>query len=164
MTERASTRPVSTAKRRKFLVVADGTPESEVAIHFASLRATHTDGIVTLLAVIDPGEVGSQWLGVQSIMREEARGEAEALLHRLATHVHDYAGIIPELVIREGRLSEELHKLVEEDKDIAIVVLASSTAKDDPGPLVTMVSKNGFPIPVTIVPGALTEEAVQALA
>lgn len=163
MTETAS-RPVSAAKRRKFLVVADGTPESEIAIHFASLRAKHTNGVVTLLAVLGPPDAAGQWLGVQNIMREEARSEAEAVLHKLAAHVNDYAGIIPELVIREGRIADELHKFIEEDKDIAILVLAASTAKDGPGPLVSLIAAGGFPIPVTVVPGTLTEEAIQALA
>lgn len=164
MTESASPRAVSAPKRRKFLVVADGTPESEIAIHFASLRAKHTNGVVTLLAVLGPRDAAGQWLGVQNIMREEARSEAEAALHKLATNVNNFAGIMPELVIREGRLAEELLKLIDEDKDIAILVLASGLGKDGPGPLVSTVGAKGFPIPVTVVPGTLTEEAVQALA
>ncbi|MDR3500719.1 MAG: universal stress protein [Parvibaculum sp.] len=164
MTESAAPRAISPRKARKFLVVADGTPESEVAIHFASLRAQHTNGVVTLLAVVPPADSASQWLGVQNLMREEARSEAEAVLHKLAAHVNDYAGIMPELVIREGRLADELHRFIEEDKDIAILVLASGAGKDGPGPLVSTIGNKGFPIPVTVVPGTLTEEAVRALA
>lgn len=160
-------RPVAPPKRRKFLVVVDGTPESEVALHFASLRASHTSGVVTLLAVIEPGEASQQWLGVQNIMKEEAREEAEELLHRLAAHVNEYAGIMPELVIREGRRAEQVMQLIAEDKDIAILVLAAGLGKEGPGPLVTMVasaSEKAFPIPVTVVPGNLTEEAIRTLA
>jgi nucleotide-binding universal stress UspA family protein len=154
-------------KRRKFLVIVDGTPESEVAIHFASLRASHTGGVVTLLAVIEPGEASQQWLGVKNIMREEAREEAEELLHRLAAHVNEYAGIMPELIIREGRRDEQVMQLIREDKDVAILVLAAGTGKEGPGPLVSMVasaSEKAFPIPVTVVPGDLTEEALRSLA
>lgn len=156
-------------KPRKFLVIADGTPESEIALHFASLRALHTNGVVTLLAVIEPGEASQQWLGVKNIMQEEAREEAEELLHRLATHVHDYVGIMPELLIREGRRDEQLMQLIKEDKDIAILVLATGTGpgKESPGPLVSMVasaSDKAFPIPVTVVPGHLSEEAIRLLA
>ncbi|MGB6087483.1 universal stress protein [Parvibaculum sp.] len=154
-------------KPRKFLVIADGTPESEVALHFASLRALHTNGVVTILAVIEPGEASQQWLGVKNIMQEEARAEAEELLHRLATHVHDYAGIMPELLIREGRRDEQLMQLIKEDRDIAILVLATGSGKEGPGPLVSMVaaaSDKAFPIPVTVVPGTLSEEALRLLA
>lgn len=163
MTEPNMTEPHAAAKRRKFLVVADGTPESEIAIHFASLRARHTNGVVTLFTAIDPGESAQQWLGVQNIMREEARAEAESVLHKLAAHVNDYAGIMPELVIREGRLAEELLKFIAEDKDVAILVLAAGTGKDGPGPLVSTIAGKGFPIPVTVVPGILSEDAIQAL-
>lgn len=152
------------ARRRKFLVVADGTPESEIAIHFASLRALHTSGVVTLFSVVDLGEAAQQWLGVQNLMREEARAEAEATLHKLAAHVNEYAGIMPELVIREGRLAEELLKFIAEDTNIAILVLAAGTGKEGPGPLVSTIAGKGFPIPVTVVPDTLTEEAIQALA
>jgi nucleotide-binding universal stress UspA family protein len=162
-----SGRSAAPKKRRKFLVVVDGTPESEVAIHFASLRACHTNGVVTLLAVIEPGEASQQWLGVKNIMQEEARAEAEELLHRLAAHVNEYAGIMPELIIREGRRAEQVMQLIAEDKDIAILVLAAGLGKEGPGPLVTMVasaSEKAFPIPVTVVPGNLTEEALRSLA
>jgi nucleotide-binding universal stress UspA family protein len=153
-----------TVKRRKFLVVADGTAESEIAIHFASLRAKHTNGVVTLLAVLAPPDANGQWLGVQNIMREEARAEAEAVLHKLATHVNEYAGIIPELVIREGRLNDELPKFIAEDKNVAILVLAAGANKDGPGPLISLTISADFPIPVTVVPGILTEDMIQALA
>ncbi len=153
--------------RRKFLVIVDGTPESEIAIHFASLRACHTNGVVTLLAVLEPGEASQQWLGVKNIMKEEAREEAEKLLHRLAAQVNEFAGIIPELLIREGRRVEQVMQLITEDRNIAILVLAAGLGKEGPGPLVSRVASDAeqaFPIPVTVVPGNLTEEAIRSLA
>ena len=163
MNDTAST-PAS--RRRKFLVIVDETPECDVAIHFASLRAKHTNGTVTLLYVIEPKDQ-QQWLGVQNIMRDEARAEAESLLHRYAERVNEYSGSMPELIIREGRRAEQMKAIIQEDPGIAILVLASGTGKDGPGPLVTLIAKgsdSGIAIPVTIVPGSLTEEAIQALA
>jgi len=151
---------------RKFLAVVDGTPEAEVALHFASRRAKHTGGGVTLLAVLEPGDF-QHWLGVKNIMMEEARAEAENLLHRLAAQVNDYAGITPELVIREGKRPEQIKQLIEEDHAIAVLVLGAGTGTEGPGPLVTLVAGGGdeaFRIPVTIVPGSLTQEEVHALA
>src|SRR3546814_3383075 len=46
---------------------------------------------ISLLAVLAPPDANGQWLGVQNIMREEARAEAEAVLHKLAAHVNEYA-------------------------------------------------------------------------
>jgi hypothetical protein len=57
-------------------------------------------------------------------------------------------------------------KLIEEDDDIGILVLAAATGKEGPGPLVSSVAKTAgaFPIPVAIVPGHLNDEALEALA
>src|SRR5271157_2401134 len=51
---------------RKFLVVVDKTAEAPVALRFATRRAQHTGGRVTLLCVAEPGEF-QQWRGVEEI-------------------------------------------------------------------------------------------------
>ena len=77
---------------------------------------------------------------------------------------NDLAGIIPELVILHGRTADCLIELIRNDRDISILVLAAGTAKEGPGPLVSMVAgASQYPIPVTIVPGALSDEAVDQL-
>lgn len=148
---------------RKFLVVVDKTPESGVALRFATRRAQHTGGRVTLLCAATPGEF-QQWRGVEEIMRDEAHAEAEALLHAAAKTVNELAGILPELVIRHGRVTECLLQLLKEDKDISILVLAAGTAKEGPGPLVAMFGGAVQAIPVTIVPGNFSEAQIDALA
>ena len=148
---------------RKFLVVIDKTPESVVALRFATRRAQHTGGRVTLLCAASPGEF-QQWRGVEEIMRDEAHAEAEALLHNAAKLVNDLAGILPELVILHGRVTDCLVQLLKEDKDISILVLASGIAKEGPGPLVSMFGNTVQSIPVTIVPGNFTDAQIDALA
>ena len=148
---------------RKFLVVVDRTPECAVALRFATRRAQHTGGRVTLLCAATPGEF-QQWRGVEEIMRDEAHAEAEALLHTAAKVVNELAGILPELVILHGRVTDCLPQLLREDKDISILVLASATGKEGPGPLVSMFGSAVQSIPVTIVPGNFTEAQIDALA
>ncbi|HSZ10587.1 MAG TPA: universal stress protein [Rhizomicrobium sp.] len=149
---------------RKFLVVIDSTPECRVALRFATRRAQHTKGRVTLLCVAKSADF-QQWRGVQQIMRDEAHQEAENLLYDAAKVPNELAGIIPELVIKHGRTAECLLELIRDDRDISILVLAAGTAKEGPGPLVSAVAdKSQYPIPVTIVPGALSDEAVDQLA
>ncbi len=149
---------------RKFLVVVDKTPEAKVAIRFATRRAQHTGGRVTLLCVAALADF-QQWRGVEEIMKDEAHQEAEALIHDAAKTVNELSGIISELVIAEGRAMEALMELLKSDRDISILVLASSTAKEGPGPLVaTVATAAHYPIPVTIVPGSLTDAEIDALA
>lgn len=148
---------------RKFLVVVDKTPECMVALRFATRRAQHTGGRVTLMCAASPGEF-QQWRGVEEIMRDEAHAEAEGLLHHAAKLVNDLAGILPELVILHGRVTDCLPQLLKDDRDISILVLASGTAKEGPGPLVSMFSNAVQSIPVTIVPGNFTDAQIDALA
>ena len=72
----------------------------------------------------------------------------------------------PEVVIREGTLVEQIHKLIDEDQDIAILILAASGAKEGPGPLVQSIAgrAGAFPIPVTIVPHTLTDADIISIA
>ena len=86
---------------RKFLVVIDKTPECAVALRFATRRAQHTGGRVTLMCAATLPDF-QQWRGVEEIMRDEAHAEAEALLHEAAKTVNELAGILPELVIPYG--------------------------------------------------------------
>lgn len=151
--------------RRKFLAIVDETPECERAIAYAGRRAKTTGGALVLLFVIDSADF-QQWLGVEQIMREEARNAASAALNAQAATVREVIGLEPELVIREGVPVEEIHKLIEEDQDIAILVLAAGNAKEGPGPLVSSVAGKGaaFPIPVTVVPLSLSDEDIESLA
>jgi nucleotide-binding universal stress UspA family protein len=152
--------------RRKFLVVVDETSEADRAIVYAAKRAERTNGIATLLYVIAPGDF-QHWLGVEDIMRAEARENAENYLEKAADRVRSVARTEPELVVREGNRSDEILALIEEDADIAILVLAAGSGSEGPGPLVSAIAGKGaasFPIPVTIVPATLDDESIAALA
>ncbi|MDM9619305.1 universal stress protein UspA [Rhizobium sp. AC44/96] len=151
--------------RRKFMAVIDDTPECQRAVHYAGRRAKNSNGGLVLVYVIPDGDF-QQWLGVEEIMRAEAREEAEAVVAKSAQLVRETIGIEPEVVIREGSAAEQINAVIEEDRDIAILVLAASSAKEGPGPLVSSVAGRGaaFPIPVTVLPDTLTDEELDALA
>ena len=75
-------------------------------------------------------------------------------------------GIEPELLIREGKPTEVVLKLLEEDPNIRILVLATGTGSEGPGPLVSSFSGKLLPhlsIPVTLVPGHLAIEDIDAI-
>lgn len=152
--------------RRKFLAVIDDTPECSRAVIYAARRAERTSGGLTMVYVIEPSDF-QHWIGVENIMRAEAMDEAESTLARFADIARRHASIEPELVIREGGRAEQIRALIEEDEDIAILVLAAGVDKEGPGPLVSsMAGRHAatFPIPITIVPGSLTDEDIAAIA
>lgn len=146
------------------MAVIDDTPECNRAVHYAGMRAKNSNGGLVLLYVIADGDF-QQWLGVEEIMRAEAREEAEATLAKVAQTVRENIGIEPEIVIREGIATEQIHAVIEDDRDIAILVLAAGSAKEGPGPLVSSIAGKAaaFPIPVTVIPDMLTDEEIDAL-
>lgn len=150
--------------QRKFLIVVDGSPEGHAALRFAARRAHGTGGKVDLLLVIEP-ESQNHWLGVGSLMKEEAQAEAEAILGECADLVEMLGGERPKTHIRHGALAEEIGGLIDEDKTISTLVLAAGVGSNGPGPLVSAIGsgKSGFHIPVTIVPGDLSDDEIDGL-
>jgi nucleotide-binding universal stress UspA family protein len=149
----------------KYLVIIDDSPECDRAVYYASRRASRNGAGVVMLLVIEPHDRHQQWLGVADIMKAEAYEAADQKLSEFAGRANGVAGITPERVIRDGDTSEEILKLIDEDEDIATLVLAAAAGKDGPGPLVAGVGKmaGSYPIPVTIVPGHLGDEDLDAL-
>jgi len=150
----------------KFLVVIDDTPECDRAVYFAARRAVRTGVKVLMLHVIKTQDTNQQWLGVAELMLAEAHDEANILFDKYATVATGITGIVPERVIREGETAAEILKLIEEDEDIALLVLGAGGGAEGPGPLVTSLAKTAgnYPIPVAIVPGHLTDEDLDAMA
>ena len=149
--------------QRKFLVIADDSPEFQAALRFACRRARSTGGHVALLRVIEPA-VFEHWRGV----RDEI--EPEAVLHKMAEFVIAETGAPPEFIILHAdNTRAALRKVISEDPAIKILVLASSVGGRGPGPLVSSIAKDGVKwgtrkVPVTVVPGDLTDEEIADLA
>ena len=149
---------------RKFLVVLDDSRECLNAIRFAAMRAAKTGGGVEILAVIPPEEF-NHWIGVGDIMREEARERIEVHFEVFAKWMRDRQGLEPELVIREGEPVPEILSQIKDDPEIGILVLGAGIENKGPGPLITQLTKSAgsLPSPMTIVPGDLSKERLEAL-
>jgi len=151
---------------RTFLVVVDETPEMRVAVRYACRRAAKSGGRVAMVHVSEPAGF-REWMGVTKLIREEARQEAEMIVQRMAAEVEQLSGAMPVLYFREGDRREEVMKLIEEEPGISILVLAAATGAKGPGPLIAaltgrFVSK--LRVPVTIVPGHLSDADIEHIA
>lgn len=150
---------------RVFLVVVDDSDEMRVALHFACRRARRTGGRIALLHVTDRADF-QHWASVGDLMRQEAREEGEQLLQSLSAEVLEWSGNYPVLYIREGDVREELVSLIEGEPMISILVLAASGGQSGPGPIITyLLGKKARQnrIPITIVPGNLSDEEILEL-
>ncbi|MFT5346926.1 MAG: nucleotide-binding universal stress UspA family protein, partial [Dinoroseobacter sp.] len=123
-----------------------------------------TGGGVVILSVIPPDDF-NHWIGVGDIMRAEARERIEAHFEVFAKWMRDKQGVDPQLVIREGEPVEEILAQVREDDDVGVLVLGAAIDGKGPGPLVTAMTKNAgaLPMPITIVPGDLSKERLEAI-
>ena len=149
---------------RKFLVVLDDSKECLNAMRFAAMRAAKTGGGVEVLSIIPPEEF-NHWIGVGDLMRAEARERIEVHFEVFAKWMRDRQGVNPSLVIKEGDVVPEILAQISEVPEIGILVLGASTDKKGPGPIVTQLSKNAgsLPIPITVVPGDLSKERLEAI-
>jgi len=149
---------------RKFLVVLDDSKECLNAIRFAAMRAAKSGGGVEVLSIIPPEEF-NHWIGVADLMRAEAKERIEVHFEVFAKWMRDKQGIDPSLVIREGEVVPEILAQISDDPEIGVLVLGASTDKKGPGPIVTQLSKNAgsLPIPITVVPGDLSKERLEAI-
>jgi nucleotide-binding universal stress UspA family protein len=153
---------------RKLLVIVDESPEVEGALFYAAGRVSHAGGQIVLLYVIEPEN--QFWDAVRQVQLDEQTNKARALfrLFRRKLANAGYDKVVVEEVIREGKLVDAILQQIEEDEDVAVLILGASIEATGPGPLVsslgTGVTAGKFPIPITIVPGDLSLEEIQALA
>jgi nucleotide-binding universal stress UspA family protein len=150
---------------RVFLIVVDATAELRAALRFACNRAKKTNGRVALLYVLEPADF-QQWMAVESLIQQERREEAERLLQDLSAQVNEIAGTMPMVYVREGERGEQIMKLIDEEPSISVLVLGAGAGAEGPGPLVNhLVGKMSgkLRVPITVVPGRLNDEQIDAL-
>jgi len=152
-------------KHPVFLVVVDESEEMHHALRFACGRAKAVDGKVALMYCIAPADF-EYWAGVGELMRAEAREEAEAKMAIHASYAQDLTGELPVLYVREGDARDELLALIDEEEQISLLVLGADTKSETAGPLINFLMAKGAArcrVPITVVPGNLTDAQIDAL-
>tara|TARA_B100000963_G_scaffold13012_1_gene10045 strand:- start:120 stop:605 length:486 start_codon:yes stop_codon:yes gene_type:complete len=156
----------STSKphKRIFLVVADNTSEMHQALYYAARRAATANGEVALFRCVEPLE-GQLWGGVSKIMETEAEQESKRLLLELSSYCEKLGTAKPKTYLKKGNTSDELIRLINTEKRISVLVLGASVETGNPGPLINFVMNSSFEsrVPITIVPGNLTDEQIDDL-
>ncbi len=152
-----------TPGRVKFLVCVDQRPQSRVAARYASMRARNTGGRLALLHVLEPAEF-QHWMAVGDVMEEERRLEAEMLVQSVSTEVRELVGSVPEVVLREGDIGEEILAQVEDDPTIDLLVVGAAAPDDKRFSLITFLAGKlvgNLSIPLVVVPSNLTDAQIE---
>lgn len=149
---------------RTYLVVIDDSPEASLALRFAARRAARTGGGVAVLAIIPPQDFVA-FGGVQATIEAEAREHAEQLVAAAADAVTQEANVTPEILIKSGKPAEVVRDVIDGNKDIAALVLATASS-GAPGPLVAHFTGHDagkLACPVMLVPGGIDISRLDAL-
>lgn len=160
-----SMRPEEPSRTANVLVVVDDTAECDRALYFATKMAARIGAGIILLAL--PGELPFRdWLGVGELIEDEEADRFRQALAAASERVCRIASVNVRGLVRFGPRSEQVGKLVKEERSISFLVLAASSGTEGPGPLVsTLVGKNAgaFPVPIVIVPETMTDDGIDSL-
>jgi len=149
---------------RVYLVIMDETQEALVALRFASRRAAKTEGTLHLLALIPP-QPFSLFAGVQATIEQEALERADTLVTAAAGNLLAESGRMPVIAVRQGDAVAIVREYLSEHPEVAALVLGAA-AEGVPGPLVahfTGANAGQLPCPVFVIPGSLSDEAIDRL-
>ncbi|MDB2414554.1 universal stress protein [Rickettsiales bacterium] len=148
-----------------YLVCINKEEYSKVAVSFAYKLAKRNNGRITLLNVIEPSDYQS-FGAVADKMQEEMRKETEELFQQMSDEITSDGGNVPILIVKEGRIEEEIINVVEEDPMIRMIIVGTATESSVKSkvlpPLVTQIG-NKLLIPMLIVPGNLTDQQIDSL-
>jgi nucleotide-binding universal stress UspA family protein len=145
---------------RVYLVIIDESEEALTALRFAARRAAKTDGVVHLLAVVEPQPFNA-FAGVQATIAEEARARAETLAAAAAGNLMSESGRMPVISVVEGEAEKVVRDYLAAHPEVSALVLGA--AKDGaPGPLIAHFTGHlaHLPCPLFVIPGALSAEDI----
>ena len=146
-----------------FLAVFDGTDECKLAVRYAARRAKINEADLLIVATVDTAEF-TYWLSVNSKMINDIEKESREMLDVLSLEIRSYSDINCNYSIEHGSKLEVVRRLIKGNDLISLLVLGSDNKDKKPGILVETISGAGYSIPVTVLPGNLTNETIDKLA
>ncbi len=148
-----------------YLALASESEEGLLALRYAARMAEMNRGHLLILHMIHVDDF-QHWSNVEEMMRKELREEAEKFLWNMAKRVNDINGQIPALCIAEGKSSDVLIDLINEETAIKMLILGGGVSAGGPGPLVSYFTGKGLSrlrVPVVVVPGHLDAQKIDAI-
>ena len=146
-----------------FLAVFDGTDECKSAVRYASRRAKLNNASLLIVATVDTAEF-SYWLSVNNTMIDNVEKESKDMLNDLSREIQSYSDVQFDYIIEHGSKLDVVKRLIENDKSISLMILASNIKDKNPGILVETISGAGYAIPVVVLPGNLNDDSIDKLA
>lgn len=156
---------IAPEKTPVFLLVVDVTEEFSVAVEYACAIVAKHSGRLALLNVIERSAF-DHWLNVENKIKKEMRAQAESLIWDASRRVVELTGKIPMIAIEEGERSDIIIDMINQNSNIAMLILGGESSASNPGPLVSYFSGKGLSklrVPLMIVPGHLHVSDLEAI-
>ena len=99
-------------------------------------------------------------------MEAETELASKTLLKNLSDYCEKLGAPKPRTFVKKGIIHEELFNLINTEQSIRVLVLGVSTEHGNPGPLINYIINKGSNqcrVPITIVPGNLSDEQIDTL-
>ncbi len=140
------------SEKNFYCVVADGSQAMWRAISYCENLSKVNGFGIYLLHITDDSEF-SHWLGVGSIIKQEAEVSANKLLNQIKqTIISKFPEII--LIYHQGDTAHDVYDLVSKIHEIKALVLGMDNDARDPGKIISYLAQSPREIktPVIIVP------------
>ncbi len=141
-----------------YLVVADDSDEFKVALAYACQMVKNHRARLGILHIIEDQDF-QDWGKIEERIKKELREQGEKYLWMMAKTANELGGIIPSLYIAQGDRGETLLQVIENDENIAQLILGGGM-DHSPGPLISFCMSKGLSrlrVPVVVVPGHLKD-------
>ena len=148
-----------------YLVVVDGTTESDLALRYAARMAHNHRGHIALLQITDLEEF-SDWGGVEAMVKKELREKAEQQIWDACRKVHELTGQVSGLYIAEGEAKTALIETINQDPSLVQLIIAGGVGSKGPGPIVSYLMSKGLGdlrVPAVIIPGNFDSARIDAI-
>lgn len=152
--------------KNKYLICVSNIKNCLAALQYACLKAKKDGALIEILSVIDTTNKGYGLFSIDKIMDKESRENQEELLKDISDKVKKWSGNVPVINAKEGIVSDEIAKVLENDKSINLVILSSCEESSSKGKLISHIAElSAVKIftPITIIPNSLTESEIKKI-
>ncbi|MEM6603793.1 MAG: universal stress protein [Pseudomonadota bacterium] len=153
-------------KKRTFLCVIDGSPEVKQAIYYTSRRAKKTGAAIMLLGIVPKVTGGSEmmWGDVKNQLEKQNNSDTQKSCDFYRDYISEHTHIDVKYILKQGRATDVIKETLKEHPEIRILVLGTGLG-ENPGPIIKELTSGTtkLNIPITLVPGDMSEDEIDLL-
>ena len=153
-------------KKTKLLVCVSQSEHCLAALKFAALKAKKSGSLIEILTVIDTTISDYSLFSVGKIMKKEQLANSEKHIKDISEKIYKWSNIMPVVNLRKGYIGDEIAEVIEEDKTINLVIIASSPKSTSRGKLISYLADKIYSqlfVPVIVIPSSLTDLQIEQI-